>query len=91
MLIDAVKDRVRSVSRAERDTPPHSLTRENSLERLDGRHGESSLTRRGRTREPKERTTLERVSEVLGWEAEENDLTENWKEFRKGACPPRPT
>ena len=82
MFFDAVKDRVRSVSRAEHDvTPPHSLTRENSLERM-----ERSLSRRGRdVREPRERTALERVSEVLGWEAEENDVGEGWKEFRKGA------
>ena len=88
MLFEAVKDRVRSVSRAERDTPPHSLTRDGSVERTESsltRRSESSLGRRGRTREPREKTTLERVTEVLGLEAEENEVGESWKEFRKGA------
>ena len=86
MFFDAVKDRVRSVSRAEHDTPPHSLTRDDSTERTESsltRRGDSSLTRRGRTREPRERTTLERVNEVLGLDTEE-DGAEGWKEFRKG-------
>ena len=88
MLFEAVKDRVRSVSRAERDTPPHSLTRDGSVERTESsltRRGDSSMTRRGRTREPKERSTLERVTEVLGLEVDESDVGESWKEFRKGA------
>ena len=76
------------MSRAERDTPPHSLTRDGSVERTESsltRRGDSSMTRRGRTREPKEKSTLERVTEVLGLEADESDVGESWKEFRKGA------
>ncbi|KAI0343649.1 hypothetical protein BDW22DRAFT_1356137 [Trametopsis cervina] len=82
MFLDAVKEKVRSVSRAtDRDTPPHSLTR-------DGR-GESSerreSSRSGRTRERREHSALERVTEVLGLESEEEeDDGEGWKEFRKG-------
>ena len=85
MFFDAVKDRVRSVSRPERDfvhTPSHSRSRDArdlSPDRQD------SGTRRGRTREPKERSTLERVTEVLGLESEEdNEQGDGWKEFRKG-------
>lgn len=80
MLLDAVKERVRSVSRADHDTPPHSLSRDvrdDSAERRE--------PRRGRTRERKERSTLERVTEVLGLESEDDDDGgEGWKEFRKG-------
>lgn len=79
LIFDAVKERVRSASRAERDTPPHSLSRDGSPDQRN------SSARRGRTREPKERTTLERVTEVLGLESEEeNEAGGGWKEFRKG-------
>lgn len=84
MLLDAVKERVRSVSRTEHETPPHSHSRdarEDSPERHD------SGSRRGRTREGKERSALERVTEALGLESdEEEDVGEGWKEFRKGQC-----
>lgn len=86
MFFDAVKDRVRSVSRAEREfvhTPSHSRSRD--ARDLSPDHRDGSV-RRGRTREPKERSTLERVTEVLGLESEEeNESGEGWKEFRKGA------
>ena len=84
MFFDAVKERVRSVSRPERDiTPSHSLSRsrdprDHSPDRRD------SSTRRGRTREPKERTALERVTEVLGLESDDDGSPDSWKEFRKG-------
>lgn len=84
MFFDAVKDRVRSVSRAERDfvhTPSHSRSRD--ARDLSPDRRDSSI--RARTREPKERTTLERVTEVLGLENEENNEDgDGWKEFRKG-------
>lgn len=86
MFFDAVKERVRSASRAEgRDiahTPSQSRSRDardHSPERRDG------SVRRGRTREPKERSTLERVTEVLGLESEDDEEGGGWKEFRKGA------
>lgn len=84
MLLDAVKERVRSVSRPELDTLPHSLSRDgrdDSTERRDPSSG-----RRGRTSERiQERSRLERVNEVHGHESEdEDDVGEGWKEFRKG-------
>ncbi|EKM53377.1 uncharacterized protein PHACADRAFT_211076 [Phanerochaete carnosa HHB-10118-sp] len=84
MFFDAVRERVRSVSRAERDaTPSHSLTRSRDARDYSPDMHESSM-RRGRTREPKERSALERVTEVLGLESDEDESGDNWKEFRKG-------
>lgn len=84
MFFDAVKERVRSVSRAERDyTPSHSRSRD-ARDLSPDRRDPSG--RRGRTREPKERSTLERVTEVLGLESDdENESGDGWKEFKKGA------
>lgn len=79
MLLDAVKERVRSVSRAERDIASEGLGREHGEESVERR---DPSTKRGRTRD---KTTLERVTEVLGLESEEEDDSgEGWKEFRKG-------
>jgi arrestin-related trafficking adapter 3/6 len=81
MFFDAMKERVRSVSRTttEHDTPPHSLTR-------DGESGERrESSRRERTRERREHPALERVAEVLGLESgDDEEGGAGWKEFRKG-------
>lgn len=81
LFLDAVKEKVRSVSRAtaERDTPPHSLTRDGSGDARDS-------SRQGRARERRDaHSALERVTEVLGMESEEEDEGDiGWKEFRKG-------
>ena len=73
--------RLARVYRTERDLSSHSLShdaRDDSTERYD------AGSKRGRT---KERSTLERVTEVLGLESEdEDDVGEGWKEFRKGQC-----
>jgi arrestin-related trafficking adapter 3/6 len=83
MFFDAVKERVRSVSRAERDTPPHSVSRSRDARDHSPDRRDSSI-RRGRTREPKERSTLERVTEIVGHESEDEEAGDGWKEFRKG-------
>ena len=78
MFFDAVKERVRSVSRAERDTPSHSLSRHSRSRDARDYSPDRHESRRGRTREPKERSTLERVTEVLGLESEDEELGDGW-------------
>ncbi len=84
LFLDAVKEKVRSVSRAtaERDTPPHSLTRDGSGDHFERRDS----SRQGRARERRDaHSALERVTEVLGMESEEDEDGDiGWKEFRKG-------
>ncbi|KAI0090703.1 hypothetical protein BDY19DRAFT_886993 [Irpex rosettiformis] len=84
LFLDAVKEKVRSVSRAtaERDTPPHSLTRDGSGDNFERRDSSNQ----GRVKDRRDvHPALERVTEVSGMEAEEEDDGEiGWKEFRKG-------
>lgn len=100
VLLDAVKERVRSSSRSSRPrgtgstpvvsrepSPDGAYPRRNvsvSVDR-DTERGRS----RGRSNEPhkeKERSTFEKISEVLGLDNDDDDSKKEhgWKEFKKG-------
>ncbi|KAH9942155.1 uncharacterized protein BXZ73DRAFT_41120 [Epithele typhae] len=82
-LLDAMKDRVRSSSPLVESKPPHAGDRTpprgRTLDRSLGQAAEDVST------PPKEHSTLARVSEALGFEADEGrEHGDGWKEFRKG-------